>query len=60
MPDDSPRLYITFTTKPLAIAAREGLPAIEAKVLIGELSGDNLMLLADAALKRLEASDGAD
>ena len=60
MPDDIPKLYITFTQKPLAIAAREGLPAIEAKVLIETLSADDLLQLAVAALKRLEAPHGAD
>lgn len=50
------KLYVTFTTKPLSVAASEGLLAVEASVMLSELDGPDLLHLVEAAAKRLEGS----
>lgn len=50
------KLYITITTKPIAIAAAEHLPAVEAKLDMSKMDGDDLLQLVTQAANSLEGA----
>ncbi len=53
------RVYITITTKPLAVASIERLPYVETNVMISALSGDDLLAIVSQSLVRIGGNDGA-
>jgi hypothetical protein len=60
MPDtkDGPDLFITFTSKPLSVAAQEHLPAVQVAINLSEppvFAG-----LIDEAVRLLEGQHAAD